>query len=100
MTLPPPNTTSSPANEDGPPHRSSSTSIQRSVSAHRVRSPVVGPYSARYRSRGRSAMGVTAGSIERSSDVAAEPGRDPPPAEGHELDVALDPRFEAPARPG
>jgi len=40
MTLPPPNTTSSP-----PAHRSRSTSIRRLVSARRMRSPVVGPYS-------------------------------------------------------
>lgn len=38
MDLPPPNTASSP-----PKQRSSSTSIQRSVSARRIRSPVVGP---------------------------------------------------------
>jgi hypothetical protein len=38
MTLPPPNTTSSP-----PTQWSRSTSIQRSVSARRMRSPVVGP---------------------------------------------------------
>lgn len=42
-TLPPPNTASSPA-RPGPPHRSSVTSISRSVSARRIRSPVVGPY--------------------------------------------------------
>jgi hypothetical protein len=38
ITLPPPNTTSSP-----PAQRSSVTSISRSVSARRMRSPVVGP---------------------------------------------------------
>ena len=42
ITLPPPNTTSSP-----PTQRSSVTSIHRSVSARRMRSPVVGPYRAR-----------------------------------------------------
>ncbi len=44
MTLPPPKTASSPASP-GPPERSSVTSISRSVSASRIRSPVVGPYS-------------------------------------------------------
>ncbi len=39
ITLPPPNTASSP-----PALRSSSTSISRSVSASRIRSPTVGPY--------------------------------------------------------
>ncbi|CAM5461292.1 hypothetical protein SALBM217S_05545 [Streptomyces griseoloalbus] len=43
MTLPPPNTASSPA-RPGPPQRSSSISTSRSVSASRIRSPVVGPY--------------------------------------------------------
>ncbi len=38
ITLPPPNTTSSPWTV-----RSASTSIQRQVSARRIRSPVVGP---------------------------------------------------------
>ena len=46
MTLPPPNTTSSP-----PAQWSSVTSMNRPVSASRMRSPVVGPYRARYRSR-------------------------------------------------
>ncbi|CAM5468848.1 hypothetical protein SFUMM280S_02910 [Streptomyces fumanus] len=41
-TLPPPNTASSPE-RPGPPQRSSSISISRSVSASRMRSPVVGP---------------------------------------------------------
>ena len=49
MTLPPPKTTSSPPR--GPRHRSSVTSIMRSVSASRTRSPVVGPYSSAYRAR-------------------------------------------------
>ncbi len=42
ITLPPPKTTSSPA-FPGPPLRSSVTSISRSVSAKRIRSPTVGP---------------------------------------------------------
>jgi hypothetical protein len=40
ITLPPPNTASSP-----PAHSSRSTSISRLVSASRMRSPAVGPYS-------------------------------------------------------
>ena len=44
-TLPPPNTASSPASP-GPPLRSSVISTNRSVSASRIRSPVVGPNSA------------------------------------------------------
>ncbi len=47
MTLPPPNTTSSPG--AGPALRSRSTSMSRLVSASRMRSPAVGPYSAAYR---------------------------------------------------
>ena len=43
MTLPPPKTTSSPP--CGPRQRSSVTSMSRSVSASRMRSPTVGPYS-------------------------------------------------------
>jgi hypothetical protein len=43
ITLPPPNTTSSPP--CGPRQRSSVTSMSRSVSASRTRSPLVGPYS-------------------------------------------------------
>jgi hypothetical protein len=42
ITLPPPNTASSPA-PAGPMDRSSVTSTNRSVSASRIRSPVVGP---------------------------------------------------------
>ena len=42
MTLPPPKTASSPA-RPGPPDRSSSISMSRSVSARRMRSPAVGP---------------------------------------------------------
>ena len=42
ITLPPPKTASSPE-RPGPPQRSSSTSISRSVSARRILSPVVGP---------------------------------------------------------
>ena len=42
ITLPPPKTASSPA-APGPPDRSRSISISRSVSASRIRSPVVGP---------------------------------------------------------
>ena len=45
ITLPPPNTASSPASP-GPPLRSSVISMNRSVSASRIRSPVVGPNSA------------------------------------------------------
>ncbi|SKV17764.1 Uncharacterised protein [Mycobacteroides abscessus subsp. abscessus] len=41
-TLPPPKTASSPA-KPGPPQRSSVISMIRSVSARRMRSPVVGP---------------------------------------------------------
>ena len=48
MTLPPPKIASSPASRPGPPQRSSVTSISRSVSASRTRSPVVGPYRAAY----------------------------------------------------
>ncbi len=44
ITLPPPNTTSSP-DPAGPRARSSVTSISRSVSASRIRSPSVGPNS-------------------------------------------------------
>jgi hypothetical protein len=43
ITLPPPKTTSSPP--CGPRQRSSVTSMTRSVSARRTRSPTVGPYS-------------------------------------------------------
>src|SRR5579862_4034545 len=56
MTLPPPKSGSSPASGPGPPQRSSVTSISRSVSASRTRSPVVGPYSAAYLARSMSVM--------------------------------------------
>src|SRR3984957_7062828 len=56
MTLPPPKMASSPASGPGPPQRSSVTSISRSVSASRTRSPVVGPYRAAYRLREISAI--------------------------------------------
>ena len=56
MTLPPPKIASSPASGPGPPQRSSVTSISRSVSASRTRSPVVGPYRAAYRARDISAI--------------------------------------------
>src|SRR5215218_6621245 len=66
-TLPPPKTASSPANP-GPPLRSSVISTKRSVSASRMRSPVVGPNSAAYLARETALIGAPT-SRKRSSHV-------------------------------
>src|SRR6187402_3325793 len=71
MTLPPPKTASSP-----PPQRSCSTSMTRSVSARRTRSPVVGPYSWRYRAREISIIDRTSRLATQSEDDAIAADRD------------------------
>src|SRR5512146_52595 len=83
MTLPPPKMASSPASGpegSGPPQRSSVTSISRSVSASRIRSPVVGPYSAAYRCLLMSVM--------------PQPGDDAPAGQLHQRDLAGHARLE------
>ena len=80
MTLPPPKMASSPASGPGPPQRSSVTSISRSVSASRTRSPAVGPYRAAYRARDISA-------IQRPRGFGAQPGYHPRPGQGDEGDL-------------
>ena len=80
MTLPPPKIASSPASGPGPPQRSSVTSISRSVSASRTRSPVVGPYSAAYRARRYL-------SHRAAPLFDAQPGHDPGPASATSVTV-------------
>lgn len=70
ITLPPPNTASSPA-FPGPPERSSSISTSRSVSASRMRSPVVGPNRSAYTARSRSGIEGTSGFAAQAGDDAA-----------------------------
>ena len=81
MTLPPPKIASSPASGPGPPQRSSVTSISRSVSASRTRSPAVGPYRAAYRARDISA-------IERPGRLGPQARDDPRPGQRHQGDLA------------
>src|ERR1700722_6968175 len=93
MTLPPPKMASSPASGPGPPQRSSVTSISRSVSASRTRSPVVGPYSAAYRAREISA-------IKRSRVFAAQAGHDPGSGQRDQRDRPGHAGLEPYRRPG
>lgn len=74
ITLPPPNTASSPE-RPGPPLRSSSISTNRSVSASRMRSPAVGPKRSAYARRSSSA-------IERPPVSPRRPGTVRSPANG------------------
>src|SRR5919108_4108769 len=87
MTLPPPKTASSPA-APGPPERSSSISISRSVSASRMRSPVVGPNRSAYAAREISG-------IEGTSGLPAQSGHHAGAGERDEFDVDGDPGLEA-----
>src|SRR5690242_11444765 len=80
ITLPPPKIASSPARAPGPPHRSSVTSISRSVSASRIRSPVVGPYRAAY--------------LALSISVMAQPRDHAPPGQLDQRDLAGHARLE------
>src|SRR5690349_19528340 len=90
MTLPPPKTASSPASP-GPPERSSSISTIRSVSASRMRSPVVGPNRSAYAAREISG-------IEGTSGLPAQPGHHAGTGERDEFHVDGDPGLEAHGR--
>ena len=84
ITLPPPKIASSPASGPGPPHRSSVTSISRSVSASRTRSPTVGPYRAAYRpgrsqpSSGPADSGRRPGTTRAPASATSVTSRDTP----------------------
>jgi hypothetical protein len=99
MTLPPPKMASSPASGPGPPHRSSVTSISRSVSASRIRSPAVGPYRAAYLAREMSVIGPCrgrpawcgsgrCGGVQRPGPLGAQARDHPCPGQGHQGDLA------------
>ena len=72
ITLPPPKTASSPGAPAGPPQRSSVISIDRSVSASRIRSPTVGPYSCGV--AGPAELSHRAGLLPAPRNPAADPG--------------------------
>src|SRR5882757_3304714 len=91
ITLPPPNTASSPG--VGPAARSSVTSMNSSVSASRTRSPTVGPYKAAYRARLSSL-------IQRPRRLGTRTRHDPPSGQWHQADRPRDAGFEAHRRPG
>src|SRR5580704_3302744 len=87
ITLPPPKIASSPASGPGPPHRSSVTSISRSVSASRTRSPVVGPYSAAY-------LALEMSVIERARLLGPQAGNDSVSGQRHQRHLAGHARLE------
>src|SRR5271170_1841744 len=93
MTLPPPKIASSPASGPGPPQRSSVTSISRSVSASRTRSPVVGPYRAAYLARDTSV-------IERTGVLGPQAGHHPRPGQRDQGDRPGHARLEPHRSPG
>src|SRR5687768_5401261 len=82
IDLPPPKTASSP-----PTQRSSSTSMNRLVSASLIRSPVVGPNEASYSLRSMS-------TIEPASALSAEPGHDAFAGDRNQLDLLDGARLE------